>query len=200
MTGFSIENKVDLEDGQNLYRIKDTVVAEFQRRGFTIPSAPIVSGPDGRPAAYQGEIPPDLTILSDQHLGQYLSLLSGWLAFTGIQMAMAQMENTIAKSQLEFAEATIRLSYKYDEDHKKRTVQERDDMVHCDRRYIEAHKTFIYLDSFCTLVELVHKSAEQNYNAVSRRITQRGQEIDRGGRNNNVGNSMNSPLMPRRPG
>ncbi len=197
MAHFEIENRLPLDDGQNVYRIRDAVLAEFQRRGFIIPAAPtwVVNGVV---STYQGDIPSDLTVLTDQQLGQLLSMLSGWLAFTGIQMAIARMEKTVANSQLEFTEATIRFSYKYDEDNKKRTVQERDDMVHCDRRYVEAHRSYIYLDSFCTLVELVHKSAEQNYNAVSRRITQRGQEIDRGNRNSGVNNQFGSPLMPSR--
>lgn len=114
-------------------------------------------------------------------------------------MAMARMEKTIARHQLEFTEATIRLSYKRDEEGKKRTGPERDDMVHCDRRYVEANRTYIFLESFASLVEVVYKSAEQNFNAISRRITQRGQDTDRGSRGQHVQQlPSGQALFPRR--
>lgn len=197
---FEIENQLPLDDGLNCYRIRDAVLEEYQKRGLPLPPAPIRPGNVlNQPAPYQGEIPHDLTTLTDQELGQYMSLLSLWINYVGIQMAMARMERTIAKHQLEFTEATIRLSYRLDEHGKKRTGPERDDMVHCDRRYVEANRTFVFLEAFASLVEVVYKSAEQNFNAVSRRITQRGQDTDRGGRGNTVHNTPNGgPLLPGR--
>lgn len=196
---FEIENQLPLDDGLNAYRIRDSALSEFQKRGFSMPSAPIMERANSSPALYQGEIPNDLTVLTDQELGHYMSLLSLWINYVGIQMALARMEKTIAKHQLEFTEATIRLSYKRDDEGKKRTSQEREDMMRCDRRFIEANRTFVYLEAFAALIEVVYKSAEQNFNAVSRRITQRGQDQDRGHRGHNVGNVQNgTPLIPRR--
>jgi hypothetical protein len=131
-----------------------------------------------------------------------MSLLSLWINYVGVQMAVARMERTISRHQLEFTEATIRLSYKRDEEGKKRTTQERDDMVRCDRRFIEANRTHVYLESFASLIEVVYKSAEQNFNAISRRITQRGQDHDRSNRGQHVNNIPNggAPLFPRRAG
>lgn len=191
---FEIENTLPLDDGMNAYRIRDAALLEFQKRGFPMPVAPVFQqGSTVTP--YQGEIPNDLTVLSDQQLGHYMSMLSLWINYVGIQMALARMEKTIAKHQLEFTEATIRLSYKRDDEGKKRTSQEREDMMRCDRRFIEANRSFVYLEAFAALIEVVHKSAEQNFNAVSRRITQRGQDQDRGHR----GHAVNStPLVPRR--
>lgn len=196
---FELVNQLPLDDGLNCYRIREAVLEEYQKRGFPMPPVPVRTDSYGRATPYQGEMPNDLTILSDQELGQYMSLLSLWINFVGTQMAVARLERTIAKNQLEFTEATIRLSYRLDENNKKRTGPERDDMVHCDRRFIEANRTFIFLDSFASLVEVVYKSAEQNFNAVSRRITQRGQDSDRGDRGHNVHNakiSNGSPLFP----
>lgn len=192
---FEIENQLPLDDGLNCYRIRDAVLEEYHKRGLPLPPAPMTSAS----TQYQGDIPSDLTILSDQELGRYMSLLSLWINYVGVQMAMARMEKTIARHQLEFTEATIRLSYKRDEDGKKRTGPERDDMVHCDRRYIEANRTYIFLESFASLVEVVYKSAEQNFNAISRRITQRGQDTDRGSRGQHVQQvPSGQPLFGRR--
>jgi len=191
---FEIENQLPLDDGLNAYRIRDSALVEFQKRGFSMPMAPVFQQ-GATSTAYQGEIPSDLTVLSDQQLGQYMSMLSLWINYVGIQMALARMEKTIAKHQLEFTEATIRLSYKRDDEGKKRTSQEREDMMRCDRRFIEANRTFVYLEAFASLIEVVYKSAEQNFNAVSRRITQRGQDQDRGNRGHSVNNT---PMMPRR--
>lgn len=195
---FEIENQLPLDDGLNCYRIREAVLEEYQKRGLPLPPAPVRQQANAI-VPYQGDIPHDLTIISDQELGQYMSLLSLWINYVGTQMAIARMERTIAKHQLEFTEATIRLSYKRDEDGKKRTGPERDDMVHCDRRYIEANRVYIYLESFASLVEVVYKSAEQNFNAVSRRITQRGQDTDRGHRGQTVQQLPNGQtLFPRR--
>jgi len=196
VASFEIENQLPLDDGLNCYRIREAVLVEYQKRGLPMPPAPM-----RQHEPYQGDIPNDLTTLNDQELGQYMSLLSLWINYVGIQMAMAKMEKTIAEHQLMFTEATIRLSYKRDEDGKKRTGPERDDMVHCDRRYIEANRTFIFLEAFASLISVVYKSAEQNFNAISRRITQRGQETERGNRGHNVQQTQvptGQALFPRR--
>jgi hypothetical protein len=197
---FEIENQLPLDDGLNAYRIQEAVLHKLQKDGFAIPQPPTWQPTGGQFVQYQGELPQDLTAMTDQQLGQYLSLVSGWLAFVGAQMAVARMEKMVAKNQLEFTEATIRLSCKRDEEGKKRTTQERDDMVHCDRRFVEANRTYIYLDAFHALVEVIFKAAEQSFAAISRRITQRGQEIDRGSRGNAVQNhhAPGTPLMPGR--
>ncbi len=195
---FEIQNQLPLDDGLNCYRIRDAVLEQYQARGLPMPVAPLMQD-NGRTAPYQGDIPNDLTVLSDQQLGHYMGLLSLWSNYVGIQMSIARMEKTIAKHQLEFTESTIRLSYKRDDEGKKRTSQEREDMMRCDRRFIEANRTFIYLEAFAALIEVVYKSAEQNFSAVSRRITQRGQDQDRGHRGNNVSNIPNgTPMIPRR--
>jgi len=195
---FEIENALPLDDGLNAYRIREAALDQFQKRGFVMPMAPVFQQ-GSSVSEYRGEIPSDLTVLSDQQLGQYMSMLSLWINYVGIQMALARLEKTIAKHQLEFTEATIRLSYKRDDEGKKRTSQEREDMMRCDRRFIEANRTFVYLEAFAALIEVVYKSAEQNFNAVSRRITQRGQDQDRGNRGHHVNNMQgNSPMIPRR--
>jgi hypothetical protein len=193
--GFKIENQLPLEAGLSVYNIRDQVQEEFQKRGFIVPPLPQQLGHDGRPVPYHGDIPHDLTQLSDQQLGQLMTLLSLWMEYVGGQLALADMARTVAKTQLEFTEATIRLTYRTDEEGKKRTVQERDDMVQVDKRYVEAKRSFMYLEAFHVLVENVYKAAKQNYSAVSRRVTQRGQEIEQGGRTTNVGN-MPAPGNP----
>ncbi len=196
---FEIENQLPLDDGLNAYRIRAAVLEEYSKRGMPMPQVPMWQAVNSAPVAYQGDIPHDLTVLSDQQLGHYMSMLSLWINYVGIQMALARMERTISRHQLEFTEATIRLSYKRDEEGKKRTSQERDDMVRCDRRFVEANRTYVFLDSFATLIEVVYKSAEQNFNAVSRRITQRGQDTDRGNRGQHVNNlPSGASLFPRR--
>lgn len=195
---FEIANQIPLDDGLNMYRIREEVLTQYKARGLPMPALPFWTTPTGT-VPYQGEIPNDLTACNDQQLGQYMSMLSNWISYVGTQMAVARMEKTIARHQLEFTEATIRLSYKRDEDNKKRTSQERDDLVYCDRRFVEANRTYLYLESFAALVEVVYKSAEQNFNAVSRRITQRGQDQDRGNRGQGVQNVPNGQsLVPRR--
>lgn len=197
--GFDVENQMDLAEGMSLYEIQASVLEDFHRRGFVIPPAPTQNTTQG-PAPYRGDLPPDLTQLNDQELGALMTILTQWLDYVGTQMTLTDMARTSAEEQRAFTEAKIKLTYKFDNEEKKRTVQERDAMVKVDRRYATVNRSFIYLDDLYGLIEGKYKAAKQSYAAVSRRVTQRGQEIERANRTDTVGSlpAAGSPLIPRR--
>jgi len=191
MTGFQYSPEISLEEADKAYDITNQVMELYQKRGFTIPPCPQYVD-QGAHKEYDGSVPFDLTTLSDKQLGFYLSMLTSWMNYVGHQKCLADMAKTVAKQKLEFVESKIRLQNKYDEEGKKRSNPERDDVVNCDRRVVEARSAFMQLDAYCTMVNQVYKNAEHNYAAVSRRVTQRVSETEKGNRTGNVG-SMPHP-------
>lgn len=190
---FAIGQDTTIEEGIQIYESKAQMALDALRaKGFGTPKPPTVQTNMGL-MPYQGHIPPNLPDLNDNELGHYMGLLSEWNNYVQSQLAEASVQLAKARSILEHVEAKLRIAYGTDaETDKKRTVQERDDFKTSDRRYIQANSDVIYWDTLYTSIRAVANAAEQGFAAVSRRITQRGQEIDRSGRNNGI-NQGNIP-------
>jgi hypothetical protein len=197
MSNFNPNMEMSLEDGLGLMRQRSSEARDnIYQRGFAMPRQPSVSTVAG-PQPYRGELPPDLTALRDDELGTTLGLLTEWNNYVQAQLAEAQSNITIAKAELEFIEAKLRIAYQKDPtEHKKRSNPERDDYVGTDPRYVQARSDALYHERVYLFTRAMANAAEQSFSAVSRRITQRGQEIDRMGRNNGVGQGTNIPQGP----
>jgi hypothetical protein len=196
--GFAIDNQMPLDQGLAAYDITDRVTQDYVKSGFPVPACPLVKDYEGRDVPYQGGIPTDPTTLSDEDLSKYMGLLSTWLEYVGYKQTIAELAHTTAVSQLEFVSATVRLEYKHDEEGKKRTVQERDDCVKRDRRFVQAQESANYTEAVLSLTASTYKAAQQKYKLLSRRITQRGQEIERANRNEGVIRGGAGPMFPGR--
>lgn len=195
---FDITNQADYDGGLAAYNIQQQVMEQYARGGFSIPNAP-QQMVDGQVQPYRGEIPENLTESSDDQLTQYMNMLSLWLDYVGTQQTLADMAHKESLAQLDFAESTIRLTYKTDNEGKKRTAQERDDLVQTDIRYISRRSTTLYMETYLALVANRYRAASQHYKVISRRVTQRGQEIDRGTRNEGAAHGhQGTPSFPGR--
>lgn len=200
MSNFRVSPEVSLEDGIDLYQAQvqkaQTVLAQ---KGFTNPQMPSYVDAQRGQIPYRGEMPPDLTGLDDQQLGWYMGMLSEWNAYVQYQLAEADYQLSLVKAEKALVEAKLRIMYKLDEEGKKRSNPERDDYVNSDRRFVEVQAQESYWETMWRVTKAIAISAEQNFSAVSRRITQRGQEIDRTNRQGGVtghGNLPQGPLFP----
>lgn len=195
MTAFNME--MSLEDGLGLFRQKAAAAqTDIASRGLIMPRQPLVASAAG-PQPYRGELPSDLTALDDSQLGTTLGLLSEWNNYVQAQLAEVSGHRDEAKAALEFIEAKLRIAYQKDPaEHKKRSNPERDDYVGTDPRYVQAKSDLLYWEKVYYFVRAIANSAEQSFSAVSRRITQRGQEIDRMNRNQGVTQGTNLPAGP----
>lgn len=200
---FEISNQMSLQDGLNAYRIQEGVLDEFKKRGFELPSCPNWMTEQG-PAPYQGTIPNDLTELDDNQLGRYMSLLSGWIEYVSTEVSLADLSRIAAKEQLEFTTSKIRLTYRLDEEGKKRTIQDINDLMRNDPRFVESNRASLHLEGYYTLIKNKLKAAEQNYKAISRRISQTIADSDRDNRNHSTSKfrtpTPGRPLVPGRGG
>lgn len=201
MSNFNPSNDTSIEDGIQLYELRaQQALALLASKGFGNPQIPVMQTAAG-PQPYQGHIPDNLPDLDDNQLGFYLGLLSGWNGYVQQQLAEANVHHSKVKAILEHVEAKLRIAYGRDEEDKKRSNPERDDHMKSDRRYLEANSNVIYWETLYTHIRAIANSAEQAFAAVSRRITQRGQEIDRGNRGGSVtghANLQGGPMFGQR--
>lgn len=190
MSNLRMNFEVDLDQGVAAYNNSMKRAEEtFLQKGFCEPQIPSYTVQNGQQVLYRGELPKDLTVLSDDHLGFYMGLLTEWNAYVQFQLEKASNDVDVAKAALELTQAKLRISSKYDEDDKKRTNPEREDCMTVDQRFCAAKSLYLYHMNYHGLLKAVAFSATQSFNAVSRRITQRGQEIERAKRDGNINQS-----------
>lgn len=190
--GLTVDYRTPLEEGQQLYaRAAEQVVQTIASSGFVLPQVPRFVDQNQNPL--NGQLPPNLTDLTDDQLGWWLGYLSSWSDYVQNKLAEAELQMNSCAAALEFVEADLRISYKYDEHAKKRTDTERKDRVRIDRRYVEARTQSLYTESVYRYTNAIARAAERNWNSVSRRITQRGQDLERHRRDQGVG-SITAPF------
>jgi hypothetical protein len=189
MSSFGVTTEIPLEEAAGFFNsIPGRVSGALMSKGFAVGSTPpVVRDNNGQDVPYNGYIPANLTQLTDDQLGWYLGLLSGWLDYVQQELATAQGASRVADAKLEFINAHLLMIHKK-EGEKKRPEPERKAMVLIDRRYVEAQSEAIYHETFFRHVKAIAISAEQNYSAISRRISQRQQDIERQKRGNGLGN------------
>lgn len=197
MSTFDPNFRLPLEVGlADLENIIETCKANLAAKGFVEPPQPMIMTQAGM-VPFTGALPPNLPDLTDEQLGVLLGQLSAWAAYVGYHLSVTDMVSNVCKEQLEDTSANLRILYKLDEENRKRTEQERKDMMRIDSRFSKANVRYRYYDSYYEIVKSINEAAIQNYAAVSRRITQRGQDVERDRRSAAIGQS---PPVFRRPG
>ena len=151
---------------------------ELERKG-------IVSA--GPPGDYKGEMPDDLASLDDEALGDLLNQLSRRCGFLDVELMKAAGLKKQSEVRLTKTMARVRLMLKVDEEGKKLTGPDKDDRVEVDPRVVEASRAEVYHYTFYSVLKGIRDEAQKNWETVSRRITQRGQEVNRMRRDVNVG-------------
>jgi hypothetical protein len=196
VSSFNPINEISLEEGIQKYQ--ESAASAFDllyQREFPMPEPPTCHSKEGvKP--YRGELPSDLTSLSDNDLGTYMGLLTEWNNYVQTQLAEADTKLAEVRAIMELTEAKLRILYTRDPDGKKRSNPERDDLMTADRRYVEARSRVLHWETVYKYIKAIANSAENAFSAVSRRITQRGQEIDRMNRQGHVSGNSNTNGVP----
>lgn len=143
------------------------------------------------PGVYDGKepkMPEDITMVPDKELGKLLDEQTQWGCYLNSQLAIADGTLNVLRNELEFIEANIRLAYKEDENGRKTTVQQRDDYVKVDARFLAYNRHVSKFDFVCKILKASVEAAHNNVFSISRQITQRGQDFDRQNRSFNIAN------------
>lgn len=172
--------ELPLDDGLALFDQKlQQALLKLQQEGFYMPHAPYYNN-GGVNTYYRGELPTDLTEQTDQQLGWYLSMLSTWNAYVQTKLAEADLNRTITEEKLKFLTAKLNVALiGHKHGTKALTGPQVKAIVESDRRYVEINITFCSNEATYKMVKAAAESAETNWWTVSRRITQRGQELER---------------------
>lgn len=167
----------DLAVGSRRLNVYEDALRAITERGLSL------AGP---PRGYKGEMPQELTSLDDEHLGDLLNNLSAWCAFVECELAKAAASKESAQANLDFIQARVRMALRSDSEGRKLTVQDKNDSVTTDPRVVEAQSQALFRDHVYTLTKTLRDKSQRDWETVSRRITQRGQEVERMKRESNV--------------
>lgn len=154
------------------------VQQQFYSQGFAPPAA-MTNG-------FKGDLPPDITSITDDQLGDLLNNMSQYLGFVEFKLAEAELSMTEAEAKKEFIRARIRLNLKSSGE--KMTDKTKNDIVETDRNVLTIEREVLYFTGYYDMLKVVRNNVQKNWETVSRRITQRGQAIERQMRGVNVGN------------
>lgn len=166
----------DLDSGQQKLGMFSAAVQEMTNRGLVFPA---------HPGQYVGQMPSDLTSLTDEQLGNYLNMAGAWCAYVEAELAKAAAAKDCAVSELEFVKARVRIAIKAHDD-KKLTAKDKDDLVTTDPRVVVSISKALYTDAIYIMTKALRDKSQRDWETISRRITQRGQEIERMRRQVNV--------------
>jgi len=186
-----LDQPEELEVGQKRLGVTEDALMALASRGL-IPAGPPAN-------QFKGAMPEQITSLDDEKLGDLLNNLSRWCGFIDEELSKAESTMKSAKAQLEFIEARIRIAIRSDMADKKLTVQDKNDVVITDPRIVSAKAQVLYTAAVYDLTRTLLNTAQRDWDTVSRRITQRGQGIERMKRETNVagvpsgGRSFNRP-------
>lgn len=145
---------------------------------------------------YQVEMPDDLHSIDDNQLGDLLFKLANVTTDVDELLTRYKLERNEAEVRLELAKADTRIHVPED-----LKVQDKNDLVIVNGRVVEAQGKFLLADAKYEITKVFRDGFQKKWETVSRRITQRGQEVDRGRRETNVvGVRNHNPVSFRRPG
>jgi hypothetical protein len=167
-------------------------MSELHRQGI-IPATVIDTG-------FHGEMPTDLSSLDDEDVGDLLNKLSIWCGFLDVELMKADAQHNSASTALNGLKRNIRIWFKVDEEGKRLTGPDKDDRVESDPRVVAATRKELMAYTRFKVVRGIREQAQRNWETVSRRITQRGQEISRMRRETNVAGVPVQGRTFRRPG
>jgi hypothetical protein len=186
-----LRQPTDPETGMKQLDVYQDALAHVQSRGLQMPSLPTNE--------YRGQMPQVLTSLDDDELGDLLNNLSQYCGYVENELSGAQTKLDTAKAQYEFLYSRIRVGVKASVEGKM-TDRDRTDLVVTDPRIVEAQRNVLYAEATYRLTRNIRDQTQRNWDTVSRRITQRGQEVERMRRENNVAGVPAQGRTFRRPG
>jgi hypothetical protein len=142
--------------------------------------------PPTPPEDYTGWMPRSISAMDDDELGDLLVKAGEWTGHVDFELAKAEAQRESAKAQYDFIRARIRLSLRNDNEGKKLTVSDKDDLVDTDPRVVEAYSRWLTTKAVYELTRVIRDKSQRNWDTISRRITQRGQGVERSKREHSV--------------
>lgn len=166
----------DIETGLKKLDIIQAAMAAFHGSGLRLPAM--------ADTGYEDDIR-NLINLDDAQLGSLLNKVSENCGFIEGELAKAESSRNGALNSYEYIRARVNLMIK-ESLTEKVSVGDKNDMVITDPRVVDAKAEYEYREAIVQLTKAVLHHAQRQWDTVSRRITQRGQDIERMRRETNV--------------
>jgi hypothetical protein len=171
---------MDVEEIKRQLSVTDLAYQAVTSHGFVFPTLPNQQ--------YRGVLPSNLIHLDDNTLGELLGQIANWCLYADTELAQARAARNQAEEILNSISARLRLSVKMGSEGKRKPSNpELDDVVNSDPRVIEAKRNYLYAEAVFDYTKQLTTAAQRDWETASRRITQRGQEIERNRRTEGVG-------------
>lgn len=166
----------EMEKGTAAFDIHTPAMQAVVDMGFVIPGAPA----DG----FRGDVS-KLTDLDDNQLGDLLQKLDKYCEWVESEYAIIESVVSQCQEQLDFVRARVRITIKATQ-RGRLTEGDKKDMVDTNIKVIEAKRSLLYYETMLTIIKSIKNGSQRKWDTVSRRITQRGQEIERMKRETNI--------------
>ena len=131
-----------------------------------------------KPEDDQVQLPPDITDISSEELGELFTRLTAWTDYINSQLTMAQLEERAALKKKDFLENTMLV--------RRMGAQVKGERVTTVKAEIAVHQDIIDLDNdyeekyaYRKLVEMLLTNHERDLSLVSREITRRSNDYRR---------------------
>lgn len=191
-----LPEQILLHEGKARIDRVNEVEAELEVLGLRLPEKPTMYDKEsGEEVEYYGQLPDDIANLDDLALFSEMEKQTKWGNYIAGQLAKADVARKAALAKEKLAEAKIRLDYRTDEEGTQRSVQDSRDLQEADRSYVEIKSEVLVAEARYLYIAAIAQAAEDSYKALSRRITQKGQELERDRRTTAVGN-YKTPQQP----
>lgn len=179
---------IDADTGLKQLDVVNDALRSIAEAGIPFPGRPI--------SGFDGTLPKTLTELDDDQLGDLLQQLNIWCGFVEAEYAKTESELEVAQSQFEFIQSHVRIALKVQQEGRM-TVQDKTDAMRNDERVSAAHSKYLFHFTKFNVLKSLRNTSQRSWETVSRRITQRGQDIERMRRGETVNSP--SPLAARNP-
>ena len=166
--------KVNRDEHDSIYG-EGNLEARLRERGLALPERPqSLVGPAPPP-----RMPDDITVLSDQQLGQLHAELCAHADYAAGQLALAQESFERAKERKKMVHDDLFLE-------KTGTEKEKEAKVTTDRRYVEANAIYLDAQSLYRAIRQIHEQLVRDMAVVSRNVAIRENQIRAGERNGGI--------------
>lgn len=132
-----------------------------------------------KPADGQVTLPPDITDISSEALGELFTRLTSWTDYIASQLTLAQLEERAVLKKKEFLENTMLV--------KRMGAQVKGERVTAVKAEIAVNQDIVDLDNeyeekyaYRKLVEMLLNNHERDLQLVSREITRRSNDLRKG--------------------
>lgn len=168
-----------METADTFMNMPVAAAEDIARRGLYLPSNP------GAPF----QIPQHLASLDDRALGDVLNQANIWCGYVESELAQAKTFRDAAETRRDFIRAKVRMQVRAGAE-KKLSNPDKDDNVETDPRVAQAENDLLFHEARYAYIKVLVNNAQRDWDTISRHITQRGQEIDRHRRGDNVGQTQ----------